>query len=590
MLESRNQSRTIRCAGLRFRTTLGALGLLCAIAPACLAQKAACRTDDQIARTLASGRKSGWSSVIITLDGRLTAEREAALRRVNVDIYRRLPLIDGVAARVPVRHLATLIRLPFVQHVSADLSVRKADEFTNSRSGATDVVHRLGLGGGGVTVAVLDSGIHMRHPDLIDTKSASGKSRVRKAISFLSNDPTTVDYCGHGTHVAGILAGNGAGSTGPQYIRTFVGVAPHANLISVKVLDYDGSSDVSTVIAGLQWIVANAAKYKIRVLNVSLGHPVGESYKTDPLCRAVEAAWKAGIVVVCAAGNCGRKEATQKPECDNDGYGAAYGSIQSPGNDPYVITVGATKAVDVRREHDLIASYSSRGPSRLDFILKPDIVAPGNRVVSLECPGSYLSDAYSSSNSVPMSSYVRNGSDAASLRYFCLSGTSMAAPVVSGAAALLLQKYPTLTPDTVKARLMISADKWGNPLIYGAGYLNIPAALNCTARAAQTFLSPPVVRDSEGDIYISSVLWGESVIWGEHTKDLQIIWGDSVRAVTGSLKPNQVIWGESFVPVCGKIQSPNQVIWGESVWSDSIICGDSSSAVDLTGTALDGEE
>ena len=123
--------------------------------------------------------------------------------------------------------------------------------------------------------------------------------------------PTTDDCCGHGTHVAGIIAGNGATSTGSQYYRTFYGIARNANLVSVRVLDQNGQGSVSTVISGLQWVVANKAKYNIRVINLSLGHPVGESYTTDPLCQAVEAAWKAGIVVVCAAGNNGRANAAQ---------------------------------------------------------------------------------------------------------------------------------------------------------------------------------------------------------------------------------------------------------------------------------------
>src|SRR5207237_2665248 len=127
----------------------------------------------------------------------------------------------------------------------------------------------------------------------------------------------------------------------------------------------------------------NRRHYNIRVMNLSAGHVVGESYKTDPLCMAVEKAWKAGIVVVCAAGNSGRVNSSQSVGLDNEGYGAAYGSIESPGNSACCITVGATKSVDGDRAHDKIPAYSSRGPSRLDFVLKPDLVAPGHRLHSL---------------------------------------------------------------------------------------------------------------------------------------------------------------------------------------------------------------
>src|SRR5207244_676210 len=133
------------------------------------------------------------------------------------------------------------------------------------------------------------------------------------------------------------------------------------------------------VAAGIQWVVNNRAQYNIRVLNFSLGHLPAESYKTDPLCQAVEAAWKSGIVVVCAAGNAGRYNDTAKPNQGNEGFGTAYGSILSPGNDPYVITVGAMKSVDGSRAHDTIATYSSRGPSVGDHIMKPDLVAAGNQ-------------------------------------------------------------------------------------------------------------------------------------------------------------------------------------------------------------------
>ena len=171
-----------------------------------------------------------------------------------------------------------------------------------------------------------------------------------------------------------------------------------------------------------------------------------ESYKLDPLCQAVEKAWQSGIVVVVAAGNNGRYQPTN-----------GYGTVTSPGNDPYVITVGAMKTMGTpTRTDDLIASYSSKGPTAIDAVAKPDIVAPGNLLVSLEAPGSTLYNQYPG-NRVPYSYYVNGGSTAPSSSYFTLSGTSMATGVVSGVVADLLQKSPSLTPDQVKARLMKTA-------------------------------------------------------------------------------------------------------------------------------------
>ncbi len=233
---------------------------------------------------------------------------------------------------------------------------------------------------------------------------------------------TVYDQCGHGTHVAGIIAGDGAASADPQKCyRHFYGIAPKAGLVDVRVLDKNGQTDVSTVIAGIQWVTAHKNAYGIRVLNLSLGHPVGESYTTDPLCQAVESAWKDGIVVVCAAGNNGRLNEVNTAGLDNEGWGTAYGSINSPGNDPSVITVGAMKqdpALLGDRTHDQIASYSGRGPSRLDLVLKPDLVAPGNRVISLESPHSALTTAYGGSNDIPQSTYTIKPSAKTSKTYF----------------------------------------------------------------------------------------------------------------------------------------------------------------------------
>ena len=505
--------------------------------------------DHALTQTLAHKPLPGWTSVILKVTSPLTLAQEAQVHSLGADVYRHLPLIGSVAVRVPSRNLQKLASLPFVTHLSLDGTVKKCDEFTVGSSEADQAV-AMGTGkkpklyqltGSGVTVAVLDSGI----TPVADLSSQAGDfynqapSRLLASVNFssaissgstalsaggnsllsvssgtkklnlggtsllaTSNNGNTYDPCGHGTHVAGIIAGNGTRSPAAYCTHTFYGIAPQSNLVNVRVLDQNGQTDVSTVISGLQWVVSNKAKYNIRVINLSLGHPVGESYTTDPLCQAVEAAYKAGFVVVCAAGNQGRVNAANTAGLDNEGWGTAYGSIQSPANDPYVITVGATKSMDGIRADDRIATYSSRGPSCLDLVMKPDIIAPGNKIISLDAGGSMLDTYAGGTNQISYSSYVGTkslnslGLTGSSGDYFQISGTSMASPVVAGAAALLLQANPTLTPDTIKARLMLSADKWVNPtgsadpLTYGAGYLNIPAALASTVIAQGPAASP----------------------------------------------------------------------------------------------------
>jgi serine protease AprX len=227
----------------------------------------------------------------------------------------------------------------------------------------------------------------------------SATTRVVYSKSWINDGLGGLDGDGHGTHVAGIIAGNGYSSTGTQYNQTFKGLAPNANIVNLRVLDSTGAGTVSNVIDAIQTAVQLKSKYNIRVINLSLGTPVMESYTLDPLCQAVEAAWKAGIVVVVSAGNEGR---------NNTANTNGYGTISSPGNDPYVITVGAMKTMGTpSRDDDQIASYSSKGPTSVDHIAKPDLVAPGNRTISALGGADYYSASYPD-NKVPLSFYEPN--------------------------------------------------------------------------------------------------------------------------------------------------------------------------------------
>ena len=471
-------------------------------------------------------------SVIIQTDGTTPFSLRPMLNRLSFAAFKAarpytsamIPLNGHgtLAARLTPQEIARLAADAHTGHISPDLPVRTFDagayvDYAMQATGADFALANGHLNGQNVTVAVVDTGIYL-HNDL------SPASRVAGWVDLVNNQPLPYDDNGHGTHVAGLVAGNGAVSAQYGY-NAFMGrLAPQANLVGVKVLDASGGGSVSTVIAGIDWCVAHKNNANIRILNLSIGHPVGESYKTDPLCQACERAWKAGITVVCAAGNYGRS-------VPSDQYSAPQlGSITSPGNDPYVITVGAMNTRGtIERADDIVCSYSSRGPSAVDLVLKPDLVAPGNRIISLAAPGSALF-AQASNGLLDPLAYGGQGGRA----YLCLSGTSMAAPVVSGAAALLLQADPTLSPDTIKARLMLSATKVADMdyLSYGAGYLNVVGALQLTQVAAAGTLSPNLVRQQDGTVQVVNFGWGGSIRgqnfgWGGDIIDKKFAAGDT---------------------------------------------------------------
>jgi len=526
---------------------------------------------------------SGRSHVNLIVAIKGTSETaERSLQRLGGDVYRHLPIINSLAVNLPSNRVNALRKCSFVSHVSADERVQKTDLFTVPSSRADTAWQQYGADGSGVGIAIVDSGVSSE-PDFNNLLLFS---RVCASVNFVPGSTTTRDECGHGTHVAGIAAGNGSSSNLILvYTKTFYGIAKNANIISVKVLDQHGQGTVSQVISGIQWCVSHKSTYNVRVLNLSLGHPVTESYATDPLCQAVEQAWKGGIVVVCAAGNDGRLNGSQTTGAANEGWGTNYGSIESPGNDPYVITVGATKTYDGLRAHDRISTYSSRGPSIGDHILKPDIIAPGNHVISVEDQSTYLVGAYASTNQVPYSYYTLTGSvlhdNRPTNRYFVLSGTSMAAPVVSGAVAMMLQKSPSLSPDTVKVRLMVPADKWcdpnGNydPFTYGAGYLNIPASIGSTLVATQYAMSPTVSEYSNGLVYIdiNADIWGSRAVWG-----------------TGTVTSTRAVWGTGAV-ACDNSISSSRAVWGTGAWNAPQGTSMSSAGVDLSvgGIPIQGE-
>jgi len=505
-----------------------------------------------------------------------TVPTKTELKQLGSQIQQQFVHVNAVSVVLTTAQIQTVSQDSNVSYISPNRVTQGSLDITTATVYA-NVAWSAGYIGTGVGVAVIDSGIYA-HPDL-STSSGSG-TRIVYSQSFVTGLDASDQY-GHGTHVAGIVGSNGQSSTGAGFTRTLKGVAPNVNLINLRVLDANGAGTDAAVIAAIDEAITLQSTYNIRVINLSLGRPVWESYTLDPLCQAAEAAWHAGIIVVAAAGNYGR---------DNSMDEHGYGTIVAPGNDPYVITVGAMNDMGTAtRTDDTIASYSSKGPTAIDHIVKPDLVAPGNGTVSLMSPNSTLS--FNSGTVVPNSYYQTNGVGNSST-YMRLSGTSMATPVVSGAAALLLQQNPSLTPDQVKARLMKTAQKvltlyntaydqftmaafnmQSDIFEVGAGYLDIQAAISNNDLTSLPALSATAVYNSVTHLVTIarnlSTTWGASVVWGD-----SLVYGLDVFS---GLDPDgfSVVWGDS-------------VIWGMDdggggfsvVWGDSLVLPTSIQALD----------
>jgi len=397
---------------------------------------------------------------------------------LGVDIT-DIPIVDSVAAYLTPDEITALGNASFVTQIVADnlvhgMTYQSTMDVTNLTIGLGDVASPANGGptGAGVGVAVLDTGVA--------TSTDLANSRIVGWKDFVNDQTAPYDDAGHGTFVAGLIAGDGTASVplenGGVATVQFRGVAPAANIIGIKVLDQVGQGRSSALIAGIAWAIAHKSDYNIRVLNISIGgNPVGP-LNHDPVAKAVEAAWRSGITVVCAAGNEGD-------------FGS--GGILTPGNDPFVITVGATDTNQTpATSDDTVASYSSVGPTLFDEIAKPDLVAPGNHLVSLRAPGSYI-DANFPANQVPVATFAPTAPAGTVTSYLTLSGTSVSAPVVAGAAALMIGVDPSLTPDDVKVRLMGTADPVAGATAdqEGAGTLDVDQALAATTHATGFALS-----------------------------------------------------------------------------------------------------
>jgi serine protease AprX len=551
----------------------------------------------RLSADLADHLSVGSASVEVIIDGdHATVDRLASRYNLVVKRYLR----SGGVVRVNAGQLSALQSDLELDHLSGDIKYRSQavvdpiDEGIGADqvwAGAGDLAP---LSGKGVTVAVIDSGFDFRHNAL--------KGRTLYTVDFTGGDGT--DHFGHGTHVAAIIAGQQGKLADTRMYR---GVASGASLINLRVLNDSGEGTASDVIEAIDWAIDHRAAYNIRIINLSLGAPVLQPYRDDPVCAAVERAVRAGILVVTAAGNQGQTE---------DGR-AVLGGINSPANSPYAIVGALDTNGTADRSDDTVATFSSHGPTLFDLVIKPDIVAPGRRITSAEAAGSLLSVNF------PQQHVAGSGANA----YIKGSGTSMAAAFVSGAAALLIEERPTLKPLGVKVALEMSASLMPDFgfVRTGTGSLNVLAAAEFVrdgnlddttiagqeANASQIALAPgahlvsaqsiagnaahapnthyrnAAIRAKANQVHrkvakvkgsSDALVWGASdaLVWGASGA---LVWGASEALVWGA--SDALVWGAADALVWG---ASDALVWGAAdalVWgaSDALVWGASDALV-----------
>ncbi len=504
----------------------------------------------------------------------------SAVHRAGGQVLRSLPIIDSVVAEMTANQQAALRHRHRI-HVYEDRAVAvsgNATAATNSPpasyspqvNGAASPpeisatqVQLAGTTGAGVVIAVLDTGFSTyAHP--YDYDGWTG--RVIQLVDFAASNGATgwanvVDGYGHGTQITSVMGSAAKDVAGLPY-----GVAPGAQFIIVRAFDANGQGSYSSVISGLNWIVAHQGKYNIRIVNLSLGAPPQSTYWNDPLNQAVMKAWQAGIVVVAAAGNSGPSPQT----------------IEVPGNVPYVITVGAmTDNYTPWSPYNWkLTTFSSTGPTYEGFV-KPEVLAPGGHVI-----GTMPNNA---NQTTTLTSEIFGNSANTAMPYtlFPLSGTSQAAAVTSGAVALLLQQNPSLTPDQVKCKLMASASPAVNPsnhLAYsvfqqGAGMINVQAAtttsaLNCANQglniaadlAGTMHFGGAANQDANGNFYIMNMQ--SSTPFAKDPSD-GYSWSGAVPSTNGYAWSQAYTWTKSYTWSQAYTWTKSYTWSASTVWSQA---------------------
>jgi serine protease AprX len=561
----------------------GSLLFVAAIASAALAASAA--GSGSTGASARGGETQGGNLIVRARAGH-EAAAEALVRELGGTVRVRLGIIGGFSATLPARALASLRASDAVLSVTRN---RTLEPQSSSYSAAYDPssdgysmssITQLtgarawwsaGYTGEGVDVALIDSGVAP-----VQGLSDSGKILNGPDLSLESQAGNLryLDTYGHGTFMAGLIAGrDGAPSAGAP-ASTYLGMAPNARIVSIKVATADGGADVSQVIAAIDWIVQHRTDngLNIRVINLSYGTNSLQDYRSDPLAFAVEQAWKSGLVVVAAAGNTGYQRGKGAP------------GLADPAYDPYVVSVAGSDTTGTPdTKDDVVASFSASSAG-CGACKNPDFLSPGAHMQGLRVPNSFID--------------ANHPEGFLDTRYFRGSGTSESTAITAGAVALVLQKYPSLTPDQVKRFFVKNAVKLGgfDTQAQGAGEFRLTAMLGKTpASYTQNF------KDSRGDGTIESsrgqdhltrngvVLSGEQDVFGAPISTTGLAGAEASGSSWSDGSWNGNSWsGNSWSGSSWSGNSWSGNSWSGSSWSGSSWSGNSWSGSSWSGSSWSG--
>ena len=514
---------------------------------------------------LASEHPAQRVHVIVQFTGGTSAATQRTLVTAAAgQVTRDLHIINGLGVRMTAAAARTLAADPRVHAVSLDAQVRSSGNSSSLSSNVqqnfiastgTDSAWSNGATGAGVGVAVIDTGVA---GDLLDFQNSQSDSTSRVVVAAALNPGASDPYdeYGHGTHVAGLIAGNGTNrSTGDPQYGQYMGTAPNANLVDVKVSDDGGNTTLIDVIYGLQFAVDHQADYNIRVVNLSLDSTVAQSYTTDPLDAAAEAAWNNGIVVLAAAGNMGS---------------ASDAVSYAPANDPYVLTIGAVDDTQSAKPRTAqLTTWSSRGLTQ-DGFAKPEVTAPGAHMISTLAPNSLFAQ-------LCPGCVVGGGS------YFQISGTSMSAAVASGIVADLAGFHPTWTPDQIKSAIVNTASRTSNrqAVEVNANSALYPGSYNLNHDVNAGLTPSTLIDPTTGNIDYARASWTRAswtrASWTRASWS-RASWSCVCDPTGGSADPSRASWSRA---------SWSRASWSRASWSsylDPVSSSDASSSVVASST------
>jgi serine protease AprX len=537
-----------RFAGAALAVSVGMVGLSPALASASTAAAAGARVGVVVRAT--PGEEPAVEQVVVGLGGK---------------VGRRIGILNGFSATINQGSMARLSAAPGVASVTADAKLQllgTSYDANADRNSMYRIENQIGsrtmwgsTTGAGVDVALIDSGV-------TPVQGLNNPGQVFNGPDLTEESPNpataTLDTFGHGTFMAGIIAGHDPGvnpATNKSNTTDYLGVAPGARIVSVKVADGRGRTDVSQVIAGIDWVVEHAHDpgMNIRVLNLSFGTDSSQTYQLDPLAFATEVAWQAGIVVVVSAGNAGTSQ----------------GRLTMPAADPFVIAVGASDMNGHSSSYNaIVPAFSSRG----DGVRNPDLVAPGVHVQGLRVPGSYIDTMFGATGRI-------------NDRFFRGSGTSQSAAVVSGSVAELVQRFPNLTPDQVKGMFVGTAVKLRAGAIeaQGAGMININRAKTAAPPTAIQQFTPSTgdgsIDASRGSFRLPGMPTGEQDIFGQPFNSAAVAAAEAAgNTWSGNTWSGNTWSGNTW---SGNTWSGNT--WSGNTWSGNTWSGNTWSDSDWSG-------